>query len=52
LLAEYRFWKHGGIGGGFNFNNLQIKANDSDTERRLDLQHAVGAAQLYFFLMY
>ena len=52
LLAEYRFWKHAGIGGGLNFNNLQIKANDSDTERRLDLQHAVGAAQLYFFLLY
>ena len=52
LLAEYRFWTHGGIGGGFNFNNLQVKANDSDTERRLDLQHAVGAAQLYFFLLY
>lgn len=52
LLAEYRFWKHGGIGGGFNFNNLQINAKDSDTERSLDLHHAVGAAQLYFFLMY
>ena len=52
LLAEYRFWKHGGIGGGFNFNNLQINAKDSDTERRLDLHHAVGAAQLYFFLVY
>lgn len=52
LLAEYRFWKHAGIGGGINLNNLQIKANDSDTGRRLDLHHAVGAAQLYFFLMY
>ena len=52
LLAEYRFWKHGGIGGGFNFNNLEISAQDSDTERSLDLHHAVGAAQLYFFLMY
>jgi hypothetical protein len=52
VLAEYRFWKHAGIGGGLNFNNLQIKANDSDSERRLDLQHAVGAAQLYFFLLY
>jgi hypothetical protein len=52
ILAEYRFWKHAGIGGGFNFNNLQIKANDSDTDRRLDLHHAVGAAQLYFFLLY
>ena len=52
ILAEYRFWKHAGIGGGLNFNNLQIKANDSDTERRLDLHHAVGAAQLYFFLLY
>lgn len=52
ILVEYRIWKHGGIGGGFNFNKLQIKAKDSDTERRLDLQHDVGAAQLYFFLMY
>ena len=52
LLAEYRFWKHAGIGGGINLNNLQIKANDSDTGRRLDLHHAVGAAQLYFFLLY
>ena len=52
LLAEYRFWKHGGIGGGFNFNNLEISAKDSDTERSLDVRHAVGAAQLYFFLMY
>ena len=52
LLAEYRIWKHAGIGGGFNFNNLQINAKDSDTEHRLDLEHAVGAAQLYFFLVY
>jgi len=52
LLAEYRFWKHGGIGGGVNFNNLQIRANDSDNERRLDVQHAVGAGQLYFFFVY
>lgn len=49
LLAEYRFWKNVGIGGGFNYNTLNLKAKDDDSNRRLDLQHDIGALQLYLF---
>ena len=52
LLAEYRFWKWGGIGGGININTLKLNAKDDDAERQLDLTHGIGAAQLYFFFVY
>jgi hypothetical protein len=52
LLAEYRFWKWGGIGGGININSLKLNAKDDDAERQLDLHHGIGAAQLYFFFVY
>ena len=52
LLGEYRFWKWGGIGGGFNINTLKLNAKDDDAERQLDLTHGIGAAQLYFFFVY
>jgi len=52
LLAEYRFWKWGGIGGGININTLKLNAKDDDAERQLDLNHGIGAAQLYLFFVY
>jgi hypothetical protein len=52
LLAEYRFWKWGGIGGGININSLKLNAKDDDAERQLDLHHGIGAGQLYFFFVY
>ncbi len=52
LLAEYRFWKWGGIGGGLNINTLKLNAKDDDAERQLDLTHGIGAGQLYFFFVY
>ena len=52
LLAEYRFWKWGGIGGGTNFNTLKLNAKDDDAERQLDLHHGIGAAQIYLFFVY
>jgi hypothetical protein len=52
LLAEYRFWKWGGIGGGININTLKLNARDDDAERQLDLTHGIGAAQLYFFFVF
>lgn len=52
LLAEYRFWKWGGIGGGININTLKLNARDDDSERQLDVQHGIGAAQLYVFFVY
>ena len=52
LLAEYRFWKWGGIGGGININTLKLNAKDDDAERQLDLNHGIVAAQLYLFFVY
>jgi len=52
LLAEYRFWKWGGIGGGININTLKLNAKDDDSERQLDVTHGIGAAQLYIFFLY
>jgi hypothetical protein len=52
LLAEYRFWEWGGIGGGLNINTLKLNAKDDDAERQLDLSHGIGAAQLYLFFIY
>jgi len=52
LLAEYRFWKWGGIGGGININTLKLNAKDDDSDRQLDVQHGIGAAHLYFFFVY
>jgi hypothetical protein len=52
LLAEYRFWKWGGIGGGLNINTLKLNAKDNDAARQLDLTHGIGAAQLYLFFVY
>jgi hypothetical protein len=52
LLAEYPFWRFGGIGGGFNFTRLDIKAKDSDPTRRLELDSETGAGQFYFFFRF
>lgn len=52
LSAEYQFWRFGGLGGGFNFNRLDIKAKDSDSDRRLAVDSETAAAQLYFFFRY
>ena len=52
VLAEYRFWKWGGIGGGFNINTLKLNAKDDDSDRQLDVSHGIGAAQLYIFFVY
>jgi hypothetical protein len=49
LLAEYLFWRNVGIGGGVNYNTLNLTAKDDDSSRRLDLQHDIGALQLYIF---
>lgn len=46
LLAEYRFWKWGGIVGGININTLKLNARDDSSERQLELEHGIGAAQL------
>lgn len=52
LSAEYQFWRFGGLGGGLNFNRLDIKAKDSNSERRLAVDSEMAAAQLYFFFRY
>jgi hypothetical protein len=52
LLAEYRFWKWGGVGGGININTLKLNAKDDNSERQLDLNHGIGAAQLYLFFVH
>jgi hypothetical protein len=49
VLAEYRFWRNVGIGGGINYNTLNLTAKDDDSSRRMDLQHDIGALQLYIF---
>ena len=52
ILAEYRFWKWGGIGGGINLNTLKLNAKDDSSGRILDLDHGIGAGQLYIFFIY
>jgi hypothetical protein len=52
LSAEYQFWRFGGLGGGFNFNRLDIKAKDSNSDRRLAVDSETAAAQLYFFFRF
>jgi len=52
LLVEYRFWKWGSIVGGINIDTLKLNAKDDPSERQLELEHGIGAAQLYFFFVY
>jgi hypothetical protein len=52
VFLEYQLFKKVGIGGGVNFNSLDLVAEDTDNNRILDLQHGIGALQLYLYYRY